>query len=252
MSEVFNAYARYYDLLYKDKDYVSETRYINDLIKKYKPGAKTILNLGCGTGRHDACFNKIGYSVSGVDTSETMLIEARKRSIPKTLEFFNGDVRTVDLHKKFDVVVSLFHVMSYQTRDTDILSAFRTAERHLASGGIFIFDFWHGPGVLNDPPGIRIKRLEDEAIKVVRIVEPTFKKQQNIVEVNYQILALDKRSTQWNELQETHAMRYFFIPEIKDFLLKTGFSMNEAREWMSDKPLSLAWYGLIIAHKNGY
>lgn len=249
MPKVFNTYAGYYDLLYKDKDYAAEASYIDDLIRKYRPGAKSILNLGCGTGRHDACFEKMGYSVCGVDLSDTMLVEAHKRAIPEKIEFFKGDVRTVNLHRKFDVVVSLFHVMSYQTQDDDILAAFRTAKRHLVPDGIFIFDFWNGPGVLNDLPVVRVKRLEDEMVRVVRIAEPIMKKDKNVVDVNYQIMILDKHSDQWSELQEIHSMRYLFLPEIKSYLSNAGFSLKKACEWMSDKSLSLEWYGLVVASK---
>lgn len=250
MSEVFKVYASYYDLLYKDKDYAAEASYVDDLIRKYRSGAKSILNLGCGTGRHDACFEKMGYSVCGVDLSDVMLVEAHKLAIPGKLEFFKGDVKTVDLHRKFDVVVSLFHVMSYQTQNDDILAAFRTAERHLVSGGIFIFDFWNGSGVLNDPPVVRVKRLEYEAIRVVRIAEPVMKKDKNVVDVNYQIMTLDKHSDRWSELQETHSMRYFFLPEIESYLLSVGFSLKDAYEWMSNKRLSLGWYGLVVANRD--
>ena len=249
MPEVFNAYARYYDLLYKDKDYEGEASYIDNLIRKYSPQAKTILNLGCGTGRHDICLEKKEYSVCGVDFSDIMLTEANKHAVPGRLEFFRGDVRTVDLGRKFDVVISLFHVMSYQTKDEDILAVFRTAKRHLVSGGIFIFDFWNGPGVLNDPPSVRVKRLEDEALRVVRIAEPIMQKEQNVVNVNYQIITLDKNSGQWSELHETHSMRYFFLPEIERYLSDAGFLLKNASEWMSDKPLSLGWYGLVVANK---
>jgi len=249
MPEVFNTYARYYDLLYKDKDYAIEASYIDALIKKHRPEAKSIFNLGCGTGKHDACFEKKGYSVCGVDLSDVMLAEAKKRAVPGRLEFLRGDVRTVELGRKFDVVISLFHVMSYQTQNDDILAAFRTAEKHLVPGGIFIFDFWYGTGVFNDPPVVRVKRLEDEAIRVVRIAEPVMKKDKNVVDVNYQVITLDKGSGQWSELYETHSMRYFFLPEIENYLLNTGFSMKDACEWMSDKPLSSGWYGLVIANK---
>jgi SAM-dependent methyltransferase len=208
------------------------------------------LNLGCGTGKHDVCFEKMGYSVCGVDLSDTMLVEANKRAISGKLVFFKGDVRTVDLHRKFDVVVSLFHVMSYQVADNDILAVFRTANRHLVSGGVFIFDFWHGPGVLNDPPVVRVKRLEDEAVRVVRIAEPVLKKNQNVVDVNYQIMILDKHSGRWSEMQETHLMRYFFLSEIEGYLLNAGFSLKDVYAWMSDKPLSLEWYGLVAANKD--
>ena len=50
---ILGTYSRYYNLLYKDKDYAGEAAYIYDLIGRYRPGATNILNLGCGTGRHD-------------------------------------------------------------------------------------------------------------------------------------------------------------------------------------------------------
>ena len=49
---VFDAYAAYYDLLYKDKDYAGETEYVHRLIQRFNPGAKSILELGSGTGKH--------------------------------------------------------------------------------------------------------------------------------------------------------------------------------------------------------
>ena len=250
MSKVFNAYARYYDLLYKEKDYAAEASYVDGLIKKECPGAQSILNLGCGTGRHDACLKKMGYSVCGVDLSDTMLVEAQKRAIPEKLEFFKGDVRTIDLHRKFDVVISLFHVMSYQITDEDVSAVFQTASRHLAPGGIFVFDFWHAPGVLNDPPVVRVKRLEDEGIRIVRIAEPMMKKDENVIDVNYQIMTLDKHAGQWSELQETHSMRYFFLLEIEKGLSDVDFSVKSAFRWMSDKSLTLEWYGLVVAEKH--
>lgn len=250
MPEVFNAYAKYYDLLYRDKDYAAEASYIDGLIKKYRPGAKSVLNLGCGTGKHDACLEKLGYAVSGVDLSPVMLEEAKKRAVPGRLEFFHGDARSVDLKKRFDAVVSLFHVMSYQVTDEDALAAFRTAARHLAPGGVFIFDFWHGGGVLKDPPAVRVKRLEDGTVRIVRIAEPEVKKERNVVEVNYQIMTLEKKTGQWSELRETHSMRYFFLPEIRRFLSDAGFALKDSGGWMTDKPLSSCWYGLVTAEKN--
>src|SRR3989338_8887066 len=200
MPEVFCDYARYYDLLYKNKDYATETAYVHRLIQKFKSGAKTILNLGCGTEKHDVCFEKLGYQVTGVDLSEMMLAEARKRSITGRLEFLHGDIRSVDLARKFDIVISLFHAISYQTTDKDVLCAFRTANRHLRGGGVFIFDFWHGEGVLNDPPSVRVKCLEDDIVKIVRTAEPVVRREQNVVDVNYQIMATDKKSGSNSEL----------------------------------------------------
>lgn len=250
MAEVFSDYARYYDLLYKDKDYAAETAYVHTLIQKYAPGAKSILNLGCGTGKHDAHLERIGYEVCGVDLSETMLVEAGKRAIPGKLEFFHGDVRTVDLGKKFDVVVSLFHVMSYQTTDDDVLAAFKTADRHLKEDGVFIFDFWHGEGVLNDPPSDRVKQLEDDVVKITRTARPVMHRRRDVIDVNYHVAATDKRSGHESEFKETHVMRYFFLTGLERLLAKAGFAVQGSWAWMSHEPLGLAWYGVVVADKS--
>ena len=83
MMDVFNLYARYYNLLYKEKDYAGEAEYVHKLIQKYQPGAKSILDLGCGTGRHDILLAEKGYSVTGVDRSEEMLAVANSNSLPQ-------------------------------------------------------------------------------------------------------------------------------------------------------------------------
>ena len=52
MNQVFDAYARYYDLLYCDKDYAAEAGYVANHIRKLLPHTTHILELGCGTGAH--------------------------------------------------------------------------------------------------------------------------------------------------------------------------------------------------------
>jgi hypothetical protein len=36
---VFAAYSRYYDLLYRDKDYAAEARYVHELVQRHHPAA---------------------------------------------------------------------------------------------------------------------------------------------------------------------------------------------------------------------
>ena len=169
---VFEDYARYYDLLYRDKNYGGEVDFIDSLIKKHVPGAESILELGCGTGGHAEYLAKRGYTVHGIDISDDMLRMAARRHVGFSPElqgktkFEKGDVRTARLGRKFDVVLSLFHVMSYQTTNEDILAAFQTAREHLNKGGIFLFDCWYGPAVLTDRPEVREKEWSDDAIKI--------------------------------------------------------------------------------------
>ena len=70
------AYSCYYNLLYKDKDYAGEAEYIHRLVNAHHPHAKTLLDLGCGTGKPALLLAQAGYRVTGVDRSEEMLAAA--------------------------------------------------------------------------------------------------------------------------------------------------------------------------------
>lgn len=243
---VFDKYARYYDLLYRDKDYRAEASYLHRLIQSHSPGAKTILNLGCGSGRHDEVLAELGYAVTGVDLSRPMLEAARKRAAGNSaLEYLEGDVRTLRLGRPFDAVLSLFHVMSYQSSTDDLLAAFATAHAHLEPDGCFLFDCWHGPGVLTDPPSIRVKELEDADIAVTRIARPTMRPSENLVDVEYLMFIKDKRSGAISEMKETHRMRYLFELEVTQLLRSSGFVPALAQEWLSGMPLALSSWNAI-------
>ena len=188
MNKVFDAYAAYYDLLYQDKNYHKEAKYILRLLEDNGISNGKILELGSGTGKHAEEFAKMGFSVHGIDLSPEMVQEANHRNnnnLEGQLYFEVGDVRNFEAGKKFDAVISLFHVISYQIKNEDILEMFKTAAKHLKSNGVFIFDFWYGPGVLTDPPEVRQKRLENKDIEVLRIAEPVMYPNENVVDVNY-------------------------------------------------------------------
>lgn len=241
---VFGVYSRYYNLLYRDKDYAGEAAYVVGLIQKHLPQAKTILDLGCGTGRHDHLLAQMGFEVTGIDRSTEMLAEAASQ--PSSLTFHQGDLRTVRLSATFDVVISLFHVMSYQTTNEELAAAFATARAHLKPGGLFIFDCWYGPAVLTDRPAVRVKRLEDEAISVTRIAEPIMHANDNLVEVNYQVLIRDKGTGGVEELREAHPMRYLFRPEVAQFLCDAGMSPVEASEWLTGREPGFDTWGVCF------
>ncbi len=250
---VFGNYASYYDLLYKDKDYNGEVRYVSALIREINPLAKSLLTLGCGTGKHELLFSEYGFRVEGIDLSEVMirLAEVNKGKAGKqaqNVKFHRGDIRTIDLHEKFDAVVSLFHVACYQTENEDLIKFIRTAKKHLNKGGIFIFDVWHGPAVLTDRPASRARNAEDEKIKVVRKTEPVMLSEQNVVEVNYNIKITDKISKTTLEINECHRMRYLFRPELKLLLEGEGFELLKSEEWVTKQPPSYeTWYVNYIA-----
>ena len=126
MNQFGDLYSQYYDLLYSDKDYISEVKYVDSLIKANSKNTKTLLDMGCGTGKHAELFCDMGYEVHGIDLSEGMLkiAENRRKNKGDSLSFSQSNIQNLSLNKKFDVVISLFHVMSYQNSNSELIKAF--------------------------------------------------------------------------------------------------------------------------------
>jgi len=255
-SKVFDSYSEYYDLLYRDKDYDAETNYVDSLIKSFHNNAISVLELGSGTGLHASLLAQLGYNVVGIDQSKTMLnkAEARKKylqkSIADNLSFHQGDIRSYKSDEKFDVAISLFHVMSYMETNADLINAIKTANNHLKKDGLFIFDCWHGPAVLHDKPISRTKNFENENISVVRKSTPELFPEKNIVNVNFDITIKNKISKEEITLQETHKMRYLFTEKLNDLLTENGLEIIYTEEWMTKQPLSQnTWNACYICKK---
>jgi len=251
---MFGDYSAYYDLLYRDKDHDGEVSYIDSLIRKYGCGARTILDLGCGSGKHALLLAEKGYEITGVDRSDGMLSVARLRLAEGKPEatsprFLQGDIRTVRLGNAYDVVISLFHVFSYQAGNEDLRAALATVRTHLNPGGIFIFDCWYGPAVLSERPAVRIKRLEDEAVELTRIAEPVMHPNENLVAVNYQLYVRDKANNAVDVVRETHLMRYLFKPELELLTAEAGLALLDASEWLSGNPLGAGTWNACFVVK---
>ena len=249
---IFGNYARYYDLLYQDKDYEKEAQFIQRLIQNHAPQAKSILEFGCGTGHHAYLLANDGYFVHGIDQSSEMLERANSRivespqSVGDRLSFSQGDIREIRLNRQFDVITSLFHVVSYQTTNQDLMAIFATVKKHLNPGGIFIFDVWYGPAVLSDRPSVRVKRLENESIQVTRIAEPLMYPNENLVDVNYDVFITDKITGVVEQLQEKHTMRYLFKPELENYLSNFRLKIIDNKEWLTQKEPSFKTLGVYF------
>lgn len=239
MKPVFDGYSRYYDLLYEDKDYPSESAYVLSRIRSYCPQASRLLELGCGTAAHAVALARQGMFLHGIDRSDPMLERARHRierepaEVRSRLRVAPGDIRSVRTGEKCDAVLALFHVVSYLSSDQDLALAFETAAAHLHPGGLLLFDFWYGPAVLSQKPDVRVKRLSDHECAITRIAEPELRSAENIVDVNYSLFIEEKPSGRITRLQETHSMRYLFLPELST-LAAPWFELVDTRAWLSD------------------
>jgi len=149
----------------------------------------------------------------------------------------------------FDAVMALFHVVSYQTENAHVLQTFASAGRHLHPEGIFLFDVWHGPAVLKERPSVRVKRMEDENIRITRIAEPDLDTNSSVVTVDYTILIESKANCRFKQFHEKHRMRYFFPAEIALLAEQTGFSVERSEEFLSGNPPTEHTWGVAYGLK---
>ena len=253
--EVFQDYAYYYNMIYKEKNHAEEAKIVDRLIKK-KVDKKhpIVLNIGCGTGRHDYEFSKLGYIIKGVDLSPDMINVAKDNYSDEIeagmMSFEVGNFQTYETDRQYDIVTSLFHVISYQNSNKEVLDSFNTAYKVLKNQGVFVFDLWYGPGVLTILPENRIKRVENKDNILIRYANPVVYYNKNIVDVNYDVLVIDKTTNIARTITETHSMRYFFLPEIENMLGQCGFKLLEILDCDSLESVNqMSWTAYIIAEK---
>jgi SAM-dependent methyltransferase len=249
-------HAECYDLFYEDKRYREEARYAADLIRDRFPTAKSILDLGCGTGLRCLELARQGYKVCGIDQSTSMLDMAGRQLAashdisPGAVEFQRGDITAFQASSKYDAVISLFHVFSYLTTEAGLRQALDCSFANLNAGGVLLFDYWHGPGVLNDPPVMRTKVVENVNLKVKRTAVPQHLPKQHLVTLTVNMQFTDKLNGTTCDSDESYSLRYWFPNELGEAVESAGFQRIQHYAWMaSSTPGPEVWQACTVAVK---
>lgn len=131
----YDVFAPFYDEVMGDR--TRGAAFAHSLIQRHHPGARTILELACGTG---AILEQLRstYEVAGLDASKAML-EVAARRLPG-VRLFHEDMRRFTLRESFDVILCLFDSMNHLLRFREWEAVFDRAHRHLGERGILIFD----------------------------------------------------------------------------------------------------------------
>jgi len=142
---MFSETPELYDAIYGAfKDYDAEAEQVNRLLQQVAPGARTLLDAGCGTGEHAVRLHtRYGYEVSGLDI-EPAFVELARSKLP-TADFRQGDMAAFDLGVRFDALVCLFSSIGYLTDLTAVERAARCFHEHLLPGGVALVEPWFPP-----------------------------------------------------------------------------------------------------------
>lgn len=220
MTAFRHSYAGCYDLLYQEKNYEGEVDFLRKALERYGGSltSERVADFGCGTGGHALPLARRGFTVVGVDSSPEMIEIARRKAQSSGLvnqaSFYLSDMQSFNGQIQFDSIFCLFAVLSYQVENDALLGTLRSVRRNLKPGGIFISDFWHGPGLLMDPPTERVRVVVGGGERIIRVAKPDLDALNNTVTVRYQLFRLrEKRLIE--EAEEIHRLRYFFRRDIQ-------------------------------------
>jgi len=251
----FADYSKFYDTFYKDKDYKKESEFVLKLINEFsKESPKSLLSLGCGTCSYELIMAKQGISITGIDLSQEMLDIAKykieKAKLNNKIEILQSDIRNFDLGKKYDTAMAMFNIIGYQTQNEDMEKTLGNVHRDLKKNGIFVFDCWYMPAVLKDKPTDRIKVIESDGHKFIRMTKSNLNLHKNLIEINFTAMEIENNLI-ISETNETHLMRYWSLPELTYFLNKTGFDLVKSCNFMDESSNTSEdnWNIFVVAQK---
>jgi 2-polyprenyl-3-methyl-5-hydroxy-6-metoxy-1,4-benzoquinol methylase len=127
---------RQFDKIAAHPDVWDHNRQYQEYLSKYLPGrCDAGLDIGCGTGeltkRLSACCKK----TVGIDVSEQMIEEAKKRNSKENIEYVKiaAEEYLESLYERYDVIISIaaLHHM-------DMENIFRLVKKSLKPNGIFL------------------------------------------------------------------------------------------------------------------
>jgi SAM-dependent methyltransferase len=195
---VFTRSADIYDAVYSFKDYSAEAERVHELIEARTPGASTLLDVACGTGKHLEQLAR-WYEVQGIDLNEDFVAIARDR-LGDQAHIQLADMVSFDLGRTFDAVTCLFSSIAYVLTEERLDAAVGTMARHLHPGGTVIVEPWIAPEdwIAGRP---HLLTVDEPELKVARMTTAGREGDVSILEFDY-LVATPEGTRHFSERHE--------------------------------------------------
>lgn len=131
----------YYHQLYFQRDEREASMFIDEVIKHLNPPkGSTMLDVGCGKGRHCIQLASHGFDVTGIDLSPESIAAAQQHE-NENLHFAVHDMRERFMVGHFDYVFNLFTSFGYFDTDHENEKAIKTMAWALKKNGVIVMDY---------------------------------------------------------------------------------------------------------------
>lgn len=164
----------YYEILYKNRNDVEAKLFIDKLIKHLSPNRKShFLDLCCGKGRHSKYINSLGYIVDGTDLSKRNINSLKKHNSNK-LNFFQSDMREINIINKYEYIFNLFTSFGYFSDNNDDFLVANQIHNALKKEGIFVIDFINMIKAIKNIKKNETKIIDDISFKISKSHDNNF------------------------------------------------------------------------------
>ncbi|XVS66569.1 class I SAM-dependent methyltransferase [Actinosynnema sp. CA-299493] len=213
-----------YERQFPDPDHVA-ARFAHDVVTRFgvdRPGtARTLLDVGCGTGRDAGHLAGLGYEVVGLDSSERMVQHARAHH--PAAGFVLGDMRSFALDRRFDVITCLDSALLYCHTNADLDEFLRRCREHLEPGGLLVAEMRNGAFFLGNT-----ELLDDVRTRTVVWEGVSYTSHTRLWIDHAAQLLRRRREWRWpgaQPLVQRSAWRLLFPQELRHVLDHAGFDV---------------------------
>jgi len=210
--------AAFYDALYHFKDYPAACEKLHGVIEAAHPGARTLLDVGCGTGKHLEHLRR-WYDVEGLDLNQDLLDVAAER-LPD-VPLHQGDMVDFSLGSTFDVVACLFSAIAYARSAERMYAAVANMARHLNPGGVLLIEPWFSPDRLWTNH-ITSNYVDRPDLKIAWMYTTKLRDDVSVLDIHYLVGTPDSV----NHFTECHELGVFTDQQYREAVERTGLRVE--------------------------
>ncbi|HTY80347.1 MAG TPA: class I SAM-dependent methyltransferase [Candidatus Bathyarchaeia archaeon] len=207
-----------YDVVFPDAE-DTMGRMCREAFVRFLPSPpRSVLDIGCGTGRHLESLSRSMADCWGVDSSTASVDYARR--VRPSLRIEPGDMRAARLGRTFDLVTSFGNALSYALTDDDLSRTVKTFAAHAHPGTLLIVDVLNARCYL-EGGGFR-ERIEGT------VDTPSFKATSVSVHALDRDARLLRRTRRWHipgrpDVEDYAEYRLVYPEELRGWLEGAGF-----------------------------
>ena len=206
--------SEYYHLLYQKRSQNEADLFIKKIVQNLKLDAEaTVLDLGCGKGRHALKMSSFFKTVHGLDLSENNIKTANSYK-KDNMKFFIGDMRNFNHTTCYDYIFNLFTSFGYFNTIEENLDVLKCIHCQLKKNGHLLVDFLNPEVIRNNKFNAEEKRINDVYFKIEKDISGNF------IEKKIQIKDGNK------QFHFKEKVQLFDINDFEEMFMKTGFTIH--------------------------